>query len=148
MFFSAVMEYVIVRSEDYVGSEVPVFAVVAIEDEIVSESFNDVESSNKPWCHAEFLAIEKAHKKLKTRYLDNASLYVNLEPCAFCAAMIEKTRLKNIFFGAYDPKCGGIEHNSRLFDHSLIQPHIIGGIQEARCSKIISNFFQILRNRG
>lgn len=146
MFFPEIMEYVVSCSENILNDEVPVYSVIALGSQIISESPNEVEKTHKPWMHAEYLAIEKACDLLKSRYLDNASIYVNLEPCAFCAAMLEKVRVKNIFFGAYDSKCGAIVHNVRLFDHSLIHPNIIGGIQEERCSKTISNFFKNLRN--
>jgi tRNA(adenine34) deaminase len=96
--------------------------------------------------HAEFIAIKEAMMISKARYLTSASLYVNLEPCAFCAAVAEKVRIKEIFFGAYDPKRGGIVHNSRIFDHSSsCKPLIVGGIQERRCAECISAFFKGLR---
>ena len=141
------MDYIISSAESMSGDEVPVFAAIAIDKKIISIASNEVESSKKPWFHAEFLAIEKACEFLKSKYLDNASLYVTLEPCAFCSAAIEKVRLKNIFFGAYDPKCGAIVHNIRLFEYSLVKPNIVGGIQETRCSKIITNFFKDLRKQ-
>ncbi len=145
MFSSEIMEYVISRSESISGDEIPVFSVVVINDNIISESQNYVETYNKPWMHAEFLALQKACELLNTKYLNNADIYVNLEPCSFCASMLEKVRIKSIFFGTYDTKCGAITHNSRIFDHSLTKPNIIGGIQEKRCSKIISSFFEKLR---
>jgi len=147
MFSSEIMDYVISRSESVSGNEIPVFSVVVINNKIISESQNNIENSNRPWMHAEFLALQEACDILKTKYLNNASIYVNLEPCSFCAAMLEKVRIKDIFFGAYDPKCGAITHNSRLFDHSLFKPNIVGGIQEKRCSKIISDFFEKLRKK-
>lgn len=145
MFSSEIMDYAISRSELISGNEVPVYAVISIDNKIISESQNNVEKLNKPWLHAEFLALQKACDILESKYLNNASIYINLEPCSFCAAMLEKVRIKDIFFGAYDPKCGAIIHNSRIFDHSLTKPNIIGGVQEKRCSKIISDFFEKLR---
>ncbi|MDR1365029.1 MAG: hypothetical protein LBJ42_00390 [Holosporales bacterium] len=141
------MKSVIKASEESCGEEIPVFAAVAVESTVLSFSGNESEASRKPWRHAEFLAIEKAYEKLPgTRYLDEASIYVNLEPCSFCASILERVRIKNIFFGAYDSKCGGVIHNARIFDYSLTKPHIVGGIQEERCSLIISEFFERLRN--
>jgi len=127
--------------------EVPVVAAIVDKNgKIVSISQNEVESSNRPWFHAEFIAVSKAVEILKTRYLDNCSIYATLEPCAFCAAILEKVRIKNIFFGAYDTKFGAIYHNSNLFQHSLIKPNILGGIQEERCSIIMKRFFEKLRS--
>jgi tRNA(adenine34) deaminase len=145
MYFARIMEHVITAAEQLEGLEVPVFAVVAVEDNVVAEADNEVEGTRVPWMHAEFLALQRAIEALGIRYLSKASIYVNLEPCAFCAAAMEKARIGEIFFGAYDPKCGAIEHNARIFDHSLIKPTIIGGIQEGRCSQLISDFFKKLR---
>ena len=142
------MKLVVSSAEKLInGSEIPVFAAVTVGDEIISTSKNEVEATKRAWYHAEFLAISKACEKLGTKYLDNASLYVNLEPCTFCAAMLEKVRIKNIFFGAYDTKCGAIVHGIRLFDNSLIKPNIVGGIQEERCSELFKNFFKQLRDK-
>ena len=145
MYSQEIMEFAISSSEAECGDEVPVVAVVAIGKEIISVAKNQVELCKRPWYHAEFLAISDACASLQTRYLDMASIYATLEPCAFCASLLEKVRIKNVFFGAYDVKCGAIEHGIRLFDHSTISPHIIGGIQEQRCSNIIKNFFERIR---
>ena len=145
MYSQEIMEFAISSSEAECGDEVPVVAVVAIGKEIISIAKNQVEHGEKPWYHAEFLAISNACEVLQMRYLDMASIYITLEPCAFCASLLEKVRIKNVFFGAYDVKCGAIAHGIRLFDHSTISPHIIGGIQEQRCSNIIKNFFERIR---
>lgn len=146
MYFPHIMDFVIASAEGLqYGFEVPVFAAIAVGDQIIATSGNEVESKKLPWVHAEFLAIENACNLLGARYLDAASLYVNLEPCALCSAMLERVRIKEIFFGAYDPKGGAITHGARIFDHSLTKPSIIGGIQEQRCSTIFCDFFKRLR---
>jgi tRNA(Arg) A34 adenosine deaminase TadA len=141
------MERVIKTAERLAGPEVPVFAAVTIGDDVIAEAVNEVEATGIPWMHAEFIAIQRAVKVLGSRYLSEAGIYVNLEPCAFCAAIMEKVRMGGIFFGAYDLKCGAITHNARIFDYSLIKPNIVGGIQEDRCSKHISEFFERLRKQ-
>jgi tRNA(adenine34) deaminase len=146
MYFGEIMEFVISSAEHCFSNEVPIFAVVAIGNDIIASASNEVEKMNRPWLHAEFIAVQKSCEILDTKYLNEASLYVNLEPCALCAAILEKVRIKNIFFGAYDIKCGGIDNNARIFDYSLTKPNIIGGIQEERCSKIMEEFFKNLRN--
>ena len=141
------MEFVISSAEKLIdGAEIPIYAAVAIDSKIIAASSNEVEKNNKSWHHAEFLAITKACEILGTKYLDTASLYVNLEPCAFCAAALEKVRIKNIFYAAYDHKCGAIIHGVRFFDNSMIKPNIIGGIQEQRASELLTRFFKKLRN--
>lgn len=147
MYSAEIMECVVSSSEALRGDEVPVCAAVAIGNQVISTASNKVECGQKPWFHAEFLAISEACKLLQTKYLERASIYVTLEPCAFCAAMLEKIRIAEIFFGAYDSKCGAIEHGVRLFDNSMIKPTIIGGIQEERCSKVIRNFFEKVRKQ-
>jgi tRNA(adenine34) deaminase len=143
------MEFVISSSEKISNGEVPVFAAIAINDSIIATARNESETSCKPWFHAEFLAIQRAYdKRPGNRYLSDASLYVNLEPCVFCAAALEKIRIGNIFFGAYDLKCGAVANNLRVFDRSFVKPNIVGGIQEERCSKIISEFFKKIRQDG
>ena len=147
MYIKEIMESVIVRAEELCNYEIPVVAAIAIGNDVITVCVNEVEVSGRPWNHAEFLAIQRSLEILNIRYMNDASLYVTLEPCAFCAAALEKVRIKNIFFGAYDPKCGAIFHNVNLFQHSLIKPNIIGGIQEERCSLILSNFFKYLRRQ-
>ena len=124
------------------SKEIPVYAAIAIGNEVISISKNMIESLNSPLMHAEFIAITESLKKLNVKYLDMASIYVNLEPCSFCSSALELVRIKNIFFGAYSIKTGGIDHGAKIFDHSQRRPNIIGGIQEERCSNIIRNFFR------
>jgi tRNA(Arg) A34 adenosine deaminase TadA len=101
-----------------------------------------VEHHRSPIMHAEFMVVSEALRKLQTKYLDNASLYVTLEPCMFCSSLLEKVRIKNIFFGAYSPKTGAIVHGARVFETSLHKPNIIGGIKEERCSRVLTEFFK------
>lgn len=145
MYSQEIMEFVISSSEAECCDEVPVVAAIAVDGEIVSIAKNLVEECQKSWFHAEFLAVMEASEILKTKYLDMASIYVTLEPCAFCASLLEKVRIRDIFYGAYDTKCGAIEHGIKLFDHSMIKPRIIGGIQEQRCSNVIKKFFNRIR---
>jgi tRNA(adenine34) deaminase len=139
------MDSVITEAERHSGRDVPVAAAVAIGHDVVSLCINDVESTGVPWNHAEFLAVQSAISKIGDRYLEEAVLYVTLEPCSLCAAVLERVRIGGIFFGAYDPKCGGIFHNSQIFKTSMVKPDIIGGIQEFRCSMILKKFFDGLR---
>jgi tRNA(adenine34) deaminase len=141
------MNAVIEKSAECDNGEIPVASALALRGEIIAIACNEVESTGIPWHHAEFLVIKRTLEILETRYLEYADLYVTLEPCAFCASVLEKVRISSIFFGAYDPKCGAIVHNIRLFDHSLVKPTIIGGIQEPICSHILRRFFEKLRGK-
>jgi tRNA(Arg) A34 adenosine deaminase TadA len=122
--------------------EIPVCATIAVDNDVISRSGNMVEDSNIPFMHAEFVVINEALRKLNTRYLDTASIYVSMEPCSFCSAALEKVRIKDIFFGAYSEKTGAIEHGCRLFETSIHKPNIIGGLFEKECSEQLSKFFR------
>ncbi len=139
------MEKVILLSECSESNEIPVTAIIAIKNQEISIAQNKVEQTRFVWEHAEYVAVKCACEKLNTKYLDMASIYVNLEPCEFCSALLSAVRIKNIFFGAYNSRGGGITHNARIFDKTTRQPFIIGGIQEARCSKLLSSFFKKIR---
>jgi tRNA(Arg) A34 adenosine deaminase TadA len=145
MYHVDVMDRVVSAAEALDGPDVPVVSAVAVGPDIVSIAANDVVFTGIPWNHAEFLAVRYALRRIGGRYLGGADLYVTLEPCSFCAALLEKVRRGGRFFGAYDPKCGAIFHNTRLFEISKIRPRIVGGIQEQRCSAIMRNFFERVR---
>jgi tRNA(Arg) A34 adenosine deaminase TadA len=147
MFSEEIMKIIIEKAENLDGPDVPIVAAIADFHTLISVKSNAIEAENCSFLHAEFLAIQDALSILNVKYLSDYSLYVTLEPCAFCAAALEKVRITDIFFGAYDPKCGAICHNSRIFEYSLIKPNIIGGLFETRCSAILQSFFRNLRKK-
>ena len=125
--------------------EVPVGAVIIYNQKIIAQAHNLVCQSHDPTAHAEILALREASKQLKTPYLDGCDLYVTLEPCAMCAAAISWARIKRLYFGAYDPKGGAVEHNAKIFDYSFHKPEVIGGIYEKECAELIATFFKAKR---
>jgi tRNA(Arg) A34 adenosine deaminase TadA len=144
VYSESIMESVISRAESLSNTEeIPVCAAIAVGYEVISISENMVEQQQSPIMHAEFIVVSNALQRLHSKYLDDTSLYVTLEPCVFCSSLLEKVRVKNIFFGAYSPKTGAIVHGSRIFETSSHKPNIIGGIKERRCSKVITEFFRI-----
>ena len=129
-------------------NEVPVGAIVVMNDEIISLAHNQPISQNDPTSHAEINAIRKASQNLDNYRLTGATLYVTLEPCAMCYGAIVHARITRLVFGAYDPKTGvcgsSIKlHEQACFNHS---PEITGGILEKDCSLILKDFFQEKRN--
>ena len=125
-------------------NEIPIAAVLVDEKKktVLSIHHNEIVSKNNPLNHAEILVIKEACKLKKSRYLIDTALYVTLEPCVMCAAAISEARIKKIYFGAYDEKKGGLDNNIRIFNNrSYFQPEIYGGIQEKKCSQLLSNFF-------
>jgi len=124
--------------------EVPVGAVVVARDgTILSAAHNEVEALNDATAHAELLAIRRAMAQTGDKYLEGCSLYVTLEPCAMCAGAIAWARLEKVYFAAYDPKSGGVEHGARVFSQPSChnQPEVYGGIQAERSTALLQRFF-------
>lgn len=128
--------------------EVPVAAVIAnSKGEVVAAAANRMVEQGDPTAHAEMLAIREACAKLDAARLDECDLYVTLEPCAMCAAAISFARLRRLYFGAYDPKGGGVEHGARFFGQPTChhRPEVYGGIEETRAGEVMRRFFGQLR---
>lgn len=126
--------------------EVPVGAVV-VEPEsgvIVARAGNRVEAMDDPTAHAEILAIRKAASEAGAPRLEGLDLYVTLEPCAMCAAAISFARIRRLYFGAYDPKGGGVEHGGRFYHQPTCHhaPEVYGGLEENRAAELLVTFFQ------
>ena len=96
------------------AGEVPVGAVVAAGGEIIARGHNRSETDSDPSAHAEIVALRAAARAEGNYRLTGATLYVTLEPCAMCAQAISLARIRRLYFGAYDPKGGGIEHGAPL----------------------------------
>ncbi|MDR1362067.1 MAG: nucleoside deaminase [Holosporaceae bacterium] len=120
---------------------VPVGAVVVRAGAILASAGNEMRKLLDPTAHAEIIAIRRASQLLETCHLDECDIYVTLEPCAMCAQAMSWARIRRLYFGAYDPKCGGITHGCRVFNHSLHVPEVMGGVFETQCAKILQKFF-------
>lgn len=125
------------------AGEVPVGAVVTLDDEIVAETRNAMRGTNDPTAHAEMQAIRAAAEKLGTSRLDDCTLWVTLEPCAMCAAAVAVARLKALRFAAEDPKGGGVVHGARIFAQPTChhRPDVLGGIGEDESAELLRRFF-------
>ena len=124
--------------------EVPVGAVIVeASGNIIARAGNETRARLDPSAHAEVLAIRKACNTLKTDRLVNCDIYVTLEPCAMCAALIANARIRRIYFAASDPKSGGIQQGARVFEHKQTHhiPEIYSGIGEEKAAKLLRNFF-------
>jgi tRNA(Arg) A34 adenosine deaminase TadA len=130
-------------AEAAADGEVPVGAVITFGDQIVAETRNAMRGSNDPTAHAEMEAIRAAAAKLGTSRLDDCTLWVTLEPCAMCAAAIAIARLKELRFGAEDPKGGGVAHGPRIFAQPTChhRPDVLGGIGEDEAGELLRRFF-------
>ena len=128
--------------------EVPVGAVIVQDGKLLVRAGNRVEADKDPTAHAEMLAIRAAAEMLDAPRLPDCDLYVTLEPCAMCAAAISFARIRRLYFGAYDPKGGGVENGTRFFGQPTCHhaPEVFGGIAETECSALLKDFFRDLRD--
>ena len=128
--------------------DVPVGAVLVDgEGRVLAAAGNRVEADRDPTAHAEMLVLRAGAARLDAARLTECDLYVTLEPCAMCAAAIALARLRRLYFGAYDPKGGAVEHGPRLFDQPTThhRPEIYGGIEEGRAGELLRDFFRARR---
>lgn len=128
--------------------EVPVGAVlVDAEGRVLAAAGNRVETDRDPIAHAEMVVLRAGAARLESKYVAECDLYVTLEPCAMCAAAMAFARLRRLYFGAYDPKGGAVEHGPRLFDQPTMhhRPEIYGGIAERRAGELMREFFRARR---
>jgi tRNA(adenine34) deaminase len=124
--------------------EVPVGAVLVDgTGRVVATAGNRVEAERDPTAHAEMLVLRAGAKLLGAKRLAGCDLWVTLEPCAMCAGAIAHSHMRRLYFGAYDPKGGAVEHGPRLFDQPTIhhRPEIYGGIDEQRAAELLRAFF-------
>ncbi len=128
------------------AGEVPVGAVIvdAATGRVIAEGRNRTQEARDPTAHAELLAIRQACQAQGAARLENADLYVTLEPCPMCAAAISFARVRRLYFGAYDPKGGGVDHGPRIFDQSTChhRPDVVGGLAESEAGDLLKGFFR------
>lgn len=131
--------------------EVPVGAVIVdAKGQVVAQAGNRTRELNDPTAHAEMLAIRAACAALGQERLSGHDLYVTLEPCPMCAAAISVARISRLYYGASDPKSGGVGQGPRVFSHPQCHhvPQVYDQIDEAACTEVLRHFFRDLRNGG
>ncbi|MGU3372987.1 tRNA adenosine(34) deaminase TadA [Bacillus mycoides] len=129
--------------------EVPIGAVIVLDGEVISVAHNLRETEQRSIAHAELLAIDEACKKLGTWRLEDATLYVTLEPCPMCAGGIVLSRVKRVVYGASDPKggCAGTLMNLLTDERFNHQCEVVPGVLEEECGTLLTIFFRELRKK-
>ena len=129
--------------------EVPVGAVVVYQGKIIARAHNQVETLKDPTAHAEMIALTSATNHLGSKWLLGASLYVTIEPCSMCGGALILSRIKNLVYGARDPKtgaCGSVTNiiNSRRLNHRV---KVVHGVLAEECSSLLKDFFKKKRKK-
>ena len=127
--------------------EVPVGAVIVSGGRVVARAGNRVREMCDPTAHAEVLAIRAACRLAGSERLAGHDLYVTLEPCPMCAAAMSGARIGRLYYGAADPKSGGVAVGARVFSHPQCHhvPEVYGGIAEAEAEALLREFFAAKR---
>lgn len=126
------------------AGEVPVGAVIVLDDQVIGEGWNQPISGHDPTAHAEIMALRDAAERVQNYRLVGATLYVTIEPCTMCAGAIVHSRIGRVVFGATEPKAGAVISNGQLFEQSWLNhwPEYTGGVMADQCSACISAFFK------
>jgi tRNA(adenine34) deaminase len=125
------------------AGEVPVGALLVVGDRVLAEGRNSPIASNDPTAHAEMIALRAAAQAAGNYRLEDATLYVTLEPCVMCAGALVAARIRRLVFGARDLRFGGVRSKFRLADSDLLnhRVEIVEGILAAECTQMIQRFF-------
>ena len=129
------------------AGEVPIGAVVVRDGRIIGEGNNRTRRDNDPTAHAEIVAMREAARTLSNDRLTDCDLWVTLEPCPMCAGAIAHARIARLYYGADDPKGGGVAHGARVFSHPTChhRPEIFEGLAADEAGAMLRAFFTARR---
>jgi len=130
-------------------NEVPVGAIVVLDDKIIGEGFNQPISCCDPTAHAEIVALRNAAAGIKNYRLINATLYVTLEPCSMCAGAIVHSRLSRLVYGAHEPKAGVAQSRQNFFEQIFLnhKVNVLGGVLADESARRLQDFFRKKREQ-
>jgi len=148
--FTSHMDRALAEAKAAAGrGETPVGAVIVGPDgAVLASDGNRVREFADPSAHAEMLVLRTAARSIGSERLTGCDLYVTLEPCPMCAGAISLARVRRLYYGAPDPKTGGVDHGPRVFAHPTCHhaPQVYGGIAEVECAALLRQFFQARRD--
>lgn len=124
--------------------EVPVGAILVVDQQLIAEAYNCPISTCDPSAHAEIVVMRKAAEALKNYRLMNATLYVTLEPCVMCAGAMVHARIQRVVYGAYDQKAGAVASRGSVLDLPHLNHRVqhLGGVMKEECGAVLSEFFK------
>ncbi len=127
--------------------EVPVGAVIVHNSKIIAKAHNQIEMLHDATAHAEMIAITQAAEYLNNWRLNDAEIFVTIEPCIMCCGAIVLSRIKRLYYGARDPKMGGVESIADVISNPRLnhKVEVIAGIREEECAALIREFFEKIR---
>jgi tRNA(adenine34) deaminase len=127
--------------------EVPVGAIVVLDDKVVGRGFNRNITDHDPAAHAEIIALRQAGAAIGNHRLGCCDLFVTIEPCAMCAGAIVHARIRRLIYGADDPKAGAVRSVMRVLNHPALNHgvEITGGVLAGQCAEIVKEFFRSRR---
>ena len=127
--------------------EVPIGAVIVLNDEIIGRGHNQPIRSCDPTAHAEIIALREAAKRIENYRLTDATIYVTIEPCAMCAGAIVNARIKRLVYGAAEPRQGAIHSVFQICTNSSLnhQVEVRAGVKEEDCKALMQTFFKARR---
>ncbi len=130
--------------------EVPVGAVLVLDDRVIASGFNCPISSQDPTAHAELVALRQAARAVGNYRLPGATLYVTIEPCTMCAGALVHARVARVVYGAPEPRAGALGSSIDVYANPGLnhRPEVVGGVLGADCSALVKDFFRARRAAG
>jgi tRNA(adenine34) deaminase len=131
------------------ADEVPIGAVIVHQNKIIAKAHNQVELLKDPTAHAEMIAITQATNYLQSKWLQDCTLYVTIEPCSMCTGALVLARITRLVFGASDEKTGACGSVANIAQHAKLNHRIdvAGSVLQAECGGIVSEFFRKKRKK-
>ena len=127
----------------YEEEEIPVGAIIVLDDKVISRGYNQSQKLNDATAHAEMIAITSAQNKLGNKYLNKCELFITLEPCTMCAGAIHLSKISKVIYGLDDKEKGYLKKSLKNINKKLV---VTSNILEKECKELLNSFFFKLRS--